>query len=77
MAFPTAINSQITDSVTQSSVNVLAGSPSLALGHLFQTVAQAVGMAAHNAVAQQQTMNSVSLAVTTRCVNALVGEGQR
>jgi hypothetical protein len=73
MAFPTAVNDQITDAVTQANVQVLADAPAMALGTLYQSVAQATGIAAQNAVAHQQNSNNVSLAVTTRCVNALLG----
>ncbi|GAB3355770.1 RebB family R body protein [Lysobacter tyrosinilyticus] len=73
MAFPTAVNDQITDAVTQANVKVLADAPAVAMGSLYQTLAQSMGTAAQNAVAHQQNANSVALAVTTRCVNALVG----
>jgi hypothetical protein len=73
MAFPTAVNDQITDAVTQANVKVLADAPAMAMGTLYQTVAQATGIAAQNAVAQQQNANNVALAVATRCVNALLG----
>lgn len=74
MAFPTSVNDQITDAVTQANVKVLADAPAMALGSLYQTMAQASGIAAQNAVAHQQSSNNVALAVTTRCVSALVGE---
>lgn len=73
MAFPTAVNDQITDAVTQANVKVLADAPAVAMGSLYQTLAQAAGTAAQNAVAHQQNANNVALAVATRCVNALVG----
>ena len=77
MAFPTSVNDQITDAVTQANVKVLADAPAMALGSLYQTMAQASGIAAQNAVAQQQNSNNVALAVTTRCVSALVGEAMK
>ena len=73
MAFPTAVNDQVTDAVTQANVKVLGDAPATAMGALYQTVAQVTGAAAENAVAHQQNSNSVALAVATRCVNALVG----
>jgi hypothetical protein len=73
MAFPTAVNDQITDAVTQANVKVLADAPAVAMGSLYQALAQAAGAAAQNAVAHQQNANNVALAVATRCVNALVG----
>lgn len=73
MAFPTAVNDQITDAVTQANVKVLGDAPAVAMGALYQTIAQATGIAAQNAVAHQQNANNLASAVATRCVNALVG----
>ena len=49
MAYPTAVNNQITDSVTQANVKVLGDAPAMALSMLYQATAQALGNAAHNA----------------------------
>jgi hypothetical protein len=68
MAFPTAVNSQITDSVTQSNVQVIAEAPAMALGSLYQSMAQSMGLAAQNAVANQQNSNTVAQAVIAKCV---------
>lgn len=73
MAFPTSVNSQITDAVTQANVKVLADAPAMALGSLYQTLAQASGMAVQNATANQQAANQVSQAVVTRCVESILG----
>lgn len=74
MAFPTAVNDQITDSVTQSNVKVIGEAPAVALGSLYQSLAHAAGIAAENLVAQQQNANSVSLAVVTACTEALLSK---
>ncbi|QLE83673.1 MULTISPECIES: RebB family R body protein [Shewanella] len=71
MAFPTAVNSQITDSVTQANVQVLGEAPAVAMGNLFQATAQALANAAHNATAAQQQTNVTAQAVTTMGVNLL------
>lgn len=64
MAFPTAVNDQITDSVTQANVKVLGDSPAIAMGNLYQATAQALATAAHNAtIAQQQ--NDLTVQETT------------
>lgn len=56
MAYPTAVNSQITDAVTQANVSVLGDSPAMGLASLYQSTAHATGLMFHNAVnAQQQT----------------------
>ena len=54
MAFPTSVNDQITDSVTQANVGVVGVSPAMAMGNLYQAVAQALANAAHNATMAQQ-----------------------
>ncbi len=74
MAFPTALNSQITDSVTQSNASVLAEAPAVAMGNVYQTAAAAASNAMANAVSTQQNMNEVAKAVTTACVNSLLGD---
>ena len=57
MASPPAVNSQITDSVTQANVKVLGDSPAMALSNLYQATAQALSNAAHNATTSQQQTN--------------------
>lgn len=71
MAFPTAVNNQITDSVTQANVKVLGDAPAMALGNLFQASAQALSNAAHNATTAQQQANIVAQATTTQGVALL------
>jgi hypothetical protein len=71
MAFPTAVNDQITDSVTQSNVQVLGVAPSLAMGNLYQATAQALANAAHNATMAQQQMYVTAQAATTMGVSLL------
>jgi hypothetical protein len=71
MAYPTAVNDQITDSVTQSNLQVLAASPSIAMGNLYQATAQALANAAHNATNAQQQMYVAAQAATTMGVALL------
>ncbi|MCL1051846.1 RebB family R body protein [Shewanella abyssi] len=71
MAFPTAVNSQITDSVTQVNVEVLGTAPAIAMGNLFQATSQALANAAHNATTAQQQANITAQAVTTAGVSLL------
>ncbi len=68
MAFPTAVNDQITDAITQSNVSVLGKSPAVALGSLYQSMAHATGLMFHNAVAAQQQQNIAAQAATTQGV---------
>ncbi|MBN3727877.1 RebB family R body protein [Burkholderia sp. Ac-20379] len=71
MAFPTAVNSQITDSVTQANVKVLGDAPAIAMGNLFQATAQALANAAHNATNNQQQSYVIAQASTTQGVATL------
>lgn len=71
MAFPTAVNSQITDSVTQSNTSVLGHIPATATGFLQQATAQALANAAHNATFAQQQANILAQAVTSASVKHL------
>lgn len=73
MAFPTAVNSQITDSVTQANVEVLGTAPATAMGNLFQATSQALSNAAHNATISQQQTNITAQAATTMGVATLYG----
>ena len=71
MAFPTSVNSQITDAVTQSNVKVLGDAPAVAMGNLYQATAQALANAAHNATTAQQQTNVTAQAATTQGVALL------
>ncbi len=71
MAYPTAVNSQITDSVTQANVEVLGSAPATAMGNLFQATSQALSNAAHNATTSQQQTNITAQAATTMGVATL------
>lgn len=71
MAYPTAVNSQITDSVTQANTKVLGDAPAIAMGNLFQATAQALANAAHNATTSQQQTNITAQAATTMGVATL------
>ncbi len=71
MAFPTSVNSQITDSVTQANVKVIGDAPATAMGNLYQATAQALGNAAHNATTSQQQTAVTAQAATTMGVATL------
>ena len=71
MAFPTSVNNQITDSVTQVNTKVLGDAPAIAMGNLFQATAQALANAAHNASSSQQQINVTAQAATTMGVATL------
>lgn len=72
MAYPTSVNDQITDSVTQANVKVLGDAPAIAMGNLYQATAQALSNAAHNATLAQQQANITAQAATTMGVSVLL-----
>ena len=71
MAFPTAVNDQITDSVTQANTKVLGDAPAVAVGNLYQATAQALAKAAHNATNAQQQSYVTAQSATTMGVATL------
>jgi hypothetical protein len=71
MADSTAVNSQITDSVTQANTKVLGDAPAMAMANLYQATAQALSNAAHNASTSQAQTNITAQAATTMGVAVL------
>lgn len=71
MAFPTAVNSQITDSVSQVNTKVRGDAPAIAMGNLFVATSQALSNAAHNATNNQQQSYVTMQASTTQGVSTL------
>lgn len=72
MADQTEVNSQITDAVTQVNETVGGSSEALARAMADQVMAQAIGMAMQNAVAQQQQLYILRNAVTTAATRAIL-----
>jgi len=73
MAFPTDTYSQIIDSITQSGTTILGNSPAVAMANVYQSMAQAICMAAHNATSAQQHTNITAQASTIQGVVTLHG----
>ena len=71
-AFPTAVNDQILDSITQANVKILGDSPAVAMGNLFVATGQALSNAAHNATNNQQQSYVTMQASTTQGVATLL-----
>lgn len=71
MAFPTAVNSQITDSVSQVNTKVLGDSPAVATGNLMIATSQALSNAAHNATSGQANAQVTAQAALTQGVSTL------
>ena len=75
MAIPTAVNDQITDAVTQANVKVLAESPAMAMGAIYQTMAHSTGILFENAVSAQQQQNTLTQATTNQGVMQIYSMG--
>ena len=64
MAFPTAVNSATTDSITQANLGVVGASPAIAMGELYVATSQALATSASNATYAQQKNNDIAQAST-------------
>jgi hypothetical protein len=71
----TAVNSQITDAVTQTNVKVVAESPAQALGVSYQALAHSTGLAMENAMQSQGGMQQITNTATSACVTMIVKQG--
>ncbi len=69
------VNGQVTDSVTQTNVQVVAESPALSLGNLYQVTSQSLGNSAHNATIAQQQGSITAQAATSQGVAMLYAVG--
>lgn len=71
MAFPTAVNSQITDAVIPANTKIIAEAPAMAIGTIYQTIAHSTGLLFENAVAAQQQQNTLAQAAANQGVAEL------
>ncbi|MZR31782.1 RebB family R body protein [Sneathiella litorea] len=71
MANDIPVNSQITDAITQSNLTVIGGAPAQSMGTVYQLMAQSVGVSMQNAVANQQSMNTIDNAIVSQGIAML------
>jgi hypothetical protein len=71
--FPTSVNNQITDSVSQANLKVLGDAPAMSMGSLFVATSQALSNAAHNATSLQQQNLETSQAANVQGISTLFG----
>jgi len=57
MAMPTAVNGQITDSVSQANVEVLGASPAMGMGAMYQSLGHSTGILFENSVGSAQQLS--------------------
>jgi hypothetical protein len=77
MADPTIVNPQVTDSVTQANTKVLGDAPAMAMGNIFQALAQSSGILFENSVNAQQQLNIAAQAATTLGVSTLLSSDKK
>jgi hypothetical protein len=68
MAYPTPVNDQITDAVTQANVKVVGDAPAMAMGAIYQSLAHSTGILYENATSSQQQLAIASQAATNQGV---------
>lgn len=68
MAIPTPVNGQITNSVTQANVKVVADAPAMAMGAIYQSLAHSTGILYENAASSQQQLAIAAQAATNQGV---------
>lgn len=67
------VNSQVTDAVTQTNVKVVAEAPAQAMAAFYQMMASANGLAANNAVSNQQNLNQLNPTIVAQAINLIKG----
>lgn len=75
MAYPTAVNSQITDAVTQQGVSVLAQAPAIAMGTIYQSAAHSIGILFQNSTMAQHHASIAAQAATNQGVIQIYSGG--
>jgi hypothetical protein len=71
------VNPMVTDAVTQTNVLVSGTAPAVAMGSLYQTIANSVAMASINAVFAQQQANIAFQAATVQSVALILSVGKK
>jgi Killing trait len=67
------VHNQITDAVTQTNVKVLAEAPAQAMAAFYQIMASANGIAAQNAVSNQQNLNQLNAVIVGKAISMIEG----
>jgi hypothetical protein len=68
MAYPTPVNDQITDAVTQTNVKILGDAPAMAMGTIYQSMSHSTGILFENATSSQQQLGIAAQAATNQGV---------
>jgi Killing trait len=68
MAYPTPVNSYITDAITQQGLQVLGNASAMAMGSIYQSSAHSIGILYQNAVQAQRQASICAQAATNQGV---------
>ncbi|MEN9866228.1 MAG: hypothetical protein RL748_1818 [Pseudomonadota bacterium] len=71
--YPSAVNDQVSDAVTQSNVKVVGEAPAMAMGSIYQSLAHSMGILFQNAVAAQQQNTLAQAAANMGVVDTTAG----
>jgi killing trait domain-containing protein len=72
MADATAVNSQITDAVTQANGKVLGEAPAQSMALIYQTMAHSISLAMENAQQAQGGLQQIGNAVTSSAITMIL-----
>ena len=75
MAYPTPVNSQITDALTQQSVQTLGSASAIAMGTIYQSAAHSIGILYQNATQAQRQASISAQAATNQGVIQIYSAG--
>jgi hypothetical protein len=75
MAYPTLVNSQITDAVTQQNMAVLGSAPAMAMGSIYQSAAHSMSLVFQNSVQAQMQASISAQAATNQGVIQIYSAG--
>ncbi|MBW8813066.1 MAG: RebB family R body protein [Caulobacterales bacterium] len=75
MAYPTPVNSRITDAVTQQNVLILGSAGAMAMSAVYQSAAHSISIAYENAVQAQRQASICAQAATNQGVIQLYSLG--
>jgi hypothetical protein len=72
MTYPkNKVNPMIINAVTDTNVKVVGEAPALAMGSLYQSAGHSISISSQNAVSNQQDVNLLMQAVTSKCVDLI------
>lgn len=71
------VNPMVTDAVTETNTLVVGTAPAVAMGSLYQTLANSIAMASINAVFAQQQANMAHQAATMQGIALILSVGTK